>query len=238
MAWSIRSCLLAIGHPFDSDNERYHATLERALLRTMTIIYGVTNRRATCRRGPISMISRLEVVLFEHDPEESAAANQLLPLVYDELKHLAAAHLAREQPGITLSATALVHEAYLRVVGGNGPPAFQDQRHFFTAAATAMRRILVDQARRRRALKRGGAMGREPLDDVACPETDDELLALHDALEQLAASDPLKAKLVELRHFAGLTGDQAAAVLGISPTTADRHWAFARAWLKNQVHSE
>lgn len=165
-------------------------------------------------------------------------ADQLLPLVYDELKQLAAAHLVREQPGITLSATALVHEAYLRVVGGNGPPAFQDQRHFFAAAATAMRRILVDQARRRRASKRGGGMVREPLDDVACPETDDELLALHDALEQLAASDPLKAKLVELRHFAGLTGDQAAAVLGISPTTADRYWAFARAWLKNQVCGE
>lgn len=177
-------------------------------------------------------------ILSQMESRDPVTAEQLLPLVYDELRQLAAAHLAREQPGITLSATALVHEAYLRVVGGNGPPAFEDQRHFFAGAATAMRRILIDQARRRRAGKRGGGMAREPLDDVACPETDDELLALHDALEQLGASDPLKAKLVELRHFAGLTGDQAAAVLGISPTTADRYWAFARAWLKNQVRGE
>lgn len=176
--------------------------------------------------------------LVRFESGDRSAADQLLPLVYNELKKLAAAHLAREQPGITLSATALVHEAYLRVVGGNGPLTFQDQRHFFAAAATAMRRILIDQARRRRAGKRGGGMAREPLDDVACPEADDELLALHDALERLAASDPLKAKLVELRHFAGLTGDQAAAVLGISPTTADRYWAFARAWLKAQVRGE
>jgi RNA polymerase sigma factor (TIGR02999 family) len=163
------------------------------------------------------------------------AAEQLLPLVYDELRQLAARKLAQEKPGHTLEATALVHEAYLRLVGGDAPAAYRDRSHFFAAAATAMRHILIDSARRKQAQKRGGDLQREPLDAVAAPAPDEELLALDEALHRLAERDPEKARLVELRYFAGLTGEQAAAVLGISPTTADRHWAYARAWLQAEV---
>ena len=180
--------------------------------------------------------------------EESArgrlAAEQLLPLIYDELRRLAAQKLAKEKPGQTLDATALVHEAYLRLLaGGDGsparePPQYRDRSHFFAAAATAMRRILIDNARRKLAQKRGGGLQRQELDVLAAPAPDEELLALEEALQKLAAADPLKAKLVELRYFAGLTGDEAAEVLGISPTTADRHWAYARAWLQAQVRGE
>ncbi len=166
------------------------------------------------------------------DPQ---AASQLLPLVYDELRRLAALQLAREAPGQTLDATALVHEAYLRLVGPADAQRWQDRGHFFAAAAQAMRRILIDSARRKLAQKRGGGLTRQPLDAVAAPGPDEELVALDEALEKLAARDPLKAQLVELRYFAGLTGEQAAAALGISPTTADRHWAYARAWLQTEV---
>src|SRR5262249_3713679 len=158
---------------------------------------------------------------------------QLLPLVYDELRRAAAERLAREKPGQTLQPTALVHEAYVRLVGRASKAAYADRGHFFAAAAAAMRRIVIDNARRKQTRKRGGNAGqRLPLEDVAAPAPDDELLALDEALERLAAAQPLKAKLVELRYFAGLTGEQAAQVLGISPTTADRHWAYARAWLQ------
>ncbi len=162
------------------------------------------------------------------------AAAELLPLVYDELRKLAAAKLAHEQAGHTLNATALVHEAYLRLVGDQ---QFDGRGHFFGAAAEAMRRILVEQARRRKAAKRGGQQHREPVDPdhIAAPAPDDELLALHDALDLLAAVHPEKAELVKLRYFAGLTSDQSATALGISPSTADRHWAYARAWLRRAV---
>jgi RNA polymerase sigma factor (TIGR02999 family) len=164
------------------------------------------------------------------------AARSLLPLVYDELRRLAAAKLAHEKPGQSLQPTALVHEAYLRLVGdGNESHRFKDRGHFFAAAATAMRRILIDSARRKRAQKRGGGQQRQELDAVAAPEPDQDLLALDEALAKLARQDPVKAQLVELRYFAGLTGGQAAEVLGISPTTADRHWAYARAWLRAEV---
>ena len=166
------------------------------------------------------------------DPQ---AAEQLLPLVYDELRQLAAAKLAQENPGQTLEATALVHEAYLRLIGAAEPPVYRDRSHFFYAAATAMRRILIDHARRRQTDKRGGQWSRRPLEEVAAPQADDELLALNEALDRLAADDPLKARLVELRYFAGLTSDQAAGVLGISPSSADRHWAYARSWLQTAV---
>jgi len=158
------------------------------------------------------------------------AAADLLPLVYDELRKLAAARLAGEKPGHTLDATGLVHEAYLRLVGDQ---RFDGRGHFFAAAAEAIRRILVEQARRRRAAKRGGDRGRAALDPdaVAAPVPDDELLALHEALDGLAAAHPEKVELVKLRYFAGLTADEAAAALGISSSTADRQWAFARAWL-------
>ncbi len=165
------------------------------------------------------------------------AASDLLPLVYDELRQLAAAKMADESSGHTLDPTALVHEAYLRLV--NQPEAqaraFANRGHFFAAAAEAMRRLLIDNARRKQTEKRGAGRQRQSVDGLAAPEPDEELLALDEALQQLAAKDPQKAKLVELRYFAGLTGEQAAQVLGISPTTADRYWAYARAWLQTAV---
>ena len=161
------------------------------------------------------------------------AAERLLPLVYDELRRLAAQRLAQEKPGQTLQPTALVHEAYLRLVGSGTPAHWDGCGHFFAAAAEAMRRILIEQARRKRSLKRGGGRPREPvdLDDLLAGAPAPEVLALHEALEQLAAHDPGKAKLVEMRFFAGLTLEQAADCLGISPRTADRAWRYARAWL-------
>jgi RNA polymerase sigma factor (TIGR02999 family) len=162
------------------------------------------------------------------------AAQQLLPLVYDELRKLAAQKLAHERVGQTLDATSLVHEAYLRLVGNQ---RFDDRGHFFAAAAEAMRRILVDNARRKARRKHGGDRRRQELtpDMVPAPERDEELLAVDEALVKLAQSDPLKARLVELRYFAGLTGEQAAEALGISPSSADRHWVFARAWLRREL---
>lgn len=161
------------------------------------------------------------------------AAPQLLPLVYDELRQLAAAHMAHEKPGQTLDATALVHEAYLRLVRPGGERVFANRRHFFAAAAAAMRRILVENARRKKRRKHGGEHRRQQvdLDAVAGAGADDDLLALHDALEQFAAHDALKARLVEIRFFGGLTLAQAAEDLGISLSTADRAWRYARAWL-------
>src|SRR5262245_15758338 len=162
------------------------------------------------------------------------AAAELLPAVYDELRKLAAARMAREAPGLTLDATALVHEAYLRLVGDQ---RFDHRGHFFAAAAEAIRRILVESARRKVAAKRGGPAVREDLDPdrIAAPQPPDELLALDEALNKLATRDPAKAELVKLRYFAGLTADEAAAVLGLSPSTADRHWAYARAWLRRAM---
>jgi RNA polymerase sigma factor (TIGR02999 family) len=180
----------------------------------------------------MSGITQILASIEQGDPH---AAEQLLPLVYDELRKLAAARMAQERSGQTLDATALVHEAYLRLVGSESQPAYRDRGHFFAAAATAMRRILIDNARRKRADKHGGERERVPLDDLAAAPPDDELLALDDALQKLAACDPLKAQLVELRYFAGLTGDQAALVLGISASTADRHWTYARAWLQAEL---
>jgi len=143
--------------------------------------------------------------------------------------------MAHDRPGESLNPTALVHEAYLRLVGTGNECRYQDRSHFFAAAATAMRHIRIDQARRKKTQKHGGDVQRLELDDVAAPTPDEELLALDEALTQLATLDARKAHLVELRFFAGLTNDQAAAVLGISPTTADRDWAFARAWLRDAV---
>ncbi len=180
----------------------------------------------------MSEVTRVLCAVEQGDPH---AAAQLLPLVYDELRRLAVHKLAQEKPGQTLQPTALVHEAYLRLVARPQEQRWNGRGHFFAAAAEAMRRILVDQARRKQARKRGGDMAREPLDDLAAPEADEELLALDEALGRLAALDPQKARLVELRYFAGLTADQAAEVLGISPSTADRHWRYARAWLQAEV---
>jgi RNA polymerase sigma factor (TIGR02999 family) len=180
-------------------------------------------------------MSEVTRILAAIEGGDAHAAAQLLPLVYDELRKLASRKLAAEKPGQTLQPTALVHEAYLRLVGQEQPRSYKDRGHFFAAAAAAMRRILIDRARRKQTLKRGGGRQRQPLEALAAHEPDAELLALDEALQRLAAADPLKARLVELRYFAGLTGDQAAEVLGISPTTADRHWAYARAWLQAEV---
>ena len=161
------------------------------------------------------------------------AAGQLLPLVYDELRRLAAAQMAHEKPGQTLDATALVHEAYLRLVGDQ---RFENSRHFFAAAAEAMRRILVEAARRKQRLRHGGGRTRVDLDNFdAGAEPSDDLLALDEALTRLAAEYPAVAEVVKLRHFAGLTIADAAAALGVSVRTANRHWAFARAWLFQQL---
>ncbi len=175
-----------------------------------------------------------------HRGDKQAAA-ELLPLVYDELRRLAAAELAHEKPGQTLDATALVHEAYLRLVaspgGESGEVRFDGRGHFFAAAAVVIRRLLAEQARCKQAARHGGGWQRENVDPdrIAAPVPDDEFLALHEALDRLAERHPEKAELVKLRYFAGLTADQAAAALGISPSTADRHWAYARAWLRRAM---
>jgi RNA polymerase sigma factor (TIGR02999 family) len=168
---------------------------------------------------------------------EPRPARELLPLVYDELRRLAAQRLAREAPGQTLQATALVHEAYLRLVGSQPDRPWDGRGHFFAAAALAMRRILVENARRRHRLKRGGDRARVDLEkaEPTAPETDDDLLALDEALDRLAKQDPIKAQLVQLRVFAGLTVVQAAEILGLSRSTADRYWAYAQAWLRVEI---
>src|SRR5262249_51799735 len=160
--------------------------------------------------------------------------DQLLPLVYDELRQLAAQRLAHEKPGQTLQATALVHEAYLRLVGTDPQQPWDSRGHFFAAAAEAMRRILVENARRKRGLKHGGDLHRQPLDPdgIAAPEVADDLLALDEALTRLAATEPQVAELVKLRYFAGLTVPQAAAQLQNSPRTADAWWSYAKAWFQ------
>jgi RNA polymerase sigma factor (TIGR02999 family) len=165
------------------------------------------------------------------------AAEQLLPLVYDELRKLAAQKLAQEKPGQTLEATALVHEVYVRLVDVDKVQRWDSRGHFFAAAAEAMRRILIESARRKRSPKYGGNLVRRDLDEVqlAAPELGEDLLALDDALNRLAEKDPVKAELVKLRHFAGLTVEQAAQALDISPTTANRYWAYARAWLHQEI---
>lgn len=167
------------------------------------------------------------------DPQ---AATQLLPLVYTELRKLAAAKMARELPGQTLQPTALVHEAWLRV-SGPGHTNYQNRAHFFAAAAEAMRRILVDNARRKHARRHGGGQVRVDVEgtDIAAPASDEQLLAVHEALDRLAAEDPAKAELVKLRFFVGLSVEEAAQVLGVSAPTAKRHWAYAKAWLYRQM---
>jgi RNA polymerase sigma factor (TIGR02999 family) len=173
-------------------------------------------------------------ILSAIDQGAPQAADQLLPLVYDELRRLAAQHLAQERPGQTLQATALVHEAYLRLVGPDGRGhAWDNRRHFFAAAARAMRQILVEHARRKAAVKHGGGALRLDLEQIepAIPEPRADLLALNDALTRLAAVEPTAAELVQLRYFGGLTIAEAAEILGIAPRSADRLWAYARAWL-------
>ncbi len=182
-------------------------------------------------------MSEVTRILSAIERGEPHAAEQLLPLVYAELRRLAARKLSREKAGQTLQPTALVHEAYLRLVRAEAGPEWHGRGHFFAAAAEAMRRILVENARRKQSRKRGGDRRREPLDpaQVPAPEPDADLLALDAALDRLAARDAVKAELVKLRYFAGLTRDEAARALGISPATADRYWAYARAWLHQDI---
>jgi RNA polymerase sigma factor (TIGR02999 family) len=183
----------------------------------------------------VSDVTRVLEAVQKGDPQ---AADQLLPLVYDELRKLAASKMAHETPGHTLQATALVHEAWMRLVG-NENPKFDGRAHFFAAAAEAMRRILIDQARRKHAARHGGGQQRLDIMDVdpACAAAADELLAVHDALDKLAAQDPRKADIVKLRYFVGMTIAEAAEILGVSEPTAKRDWAYARAWLYEEIEN-
>ena len=192
------------------------------------------HRTRAFERAPMNDVTRILSDLAQGDAH---AAGQLLPLVYEELRKLAAARMAEEAPGNTLNATALVHEAYLRLVGPADEARWDNRGHFFAAAAEAMRRILVDHARRKAAARHGGGLARLELepDLAAAREPREDLLALDEALDQLAAQDPLKADLVKLRYFAGLTLPEAATALGMSERTAGRHWAYARAWLRRAV---
>jgi RNA polymerase sigma factor (TIGR02999 family) len=179
-------------------------------------------------------------ILSRIESGDSAAAEELLPLVYEELRGLAAHKLAHESPGNTLQATALVHEAYMRLVDVKSPQQWDSRGHFFAAAAEAMRRILINRAKEKTRLKRGG--GKKRLDwnrlEVADDASDDDLIMINDALEVLAKKQPQCAELVKLRFFAGLTLNQAAECLGIGERTADRYWSFARAWLYRQLRND
>lgn len=190
-------------------------------------------RLAICFRSVVSDVTRILQSIQEGDPQ---AAETLLPLVYEELRKLAASKMARESPGQTLQPTALVHEAWLRLTG-NQDAQWAGRAHFFGAAAEAMRRILIDRARRKRAQRHGGGQKRVDIDqlDVASPAADDELLAVNESLDKLAEQNKLQAELVKLRYFVGMTLEEAANVLGISARTADNYWAHARAWLFREL---
>jgi RNA polymerase sigma factor (TIGR02999 family) len=184
-------------------------------------------------------MSEVTRILSALEQGDAQAAGQLLPLVYDELRHLAAQQLAHERPGQTLTATALVHEAYLRLVGPGDEPRWEGRRHFFAAAAEAMRRILVEQARRKQRLRHGGGLRKQPLDGnepaVVSPVEPVDLLALNEALGRLEAASPRRAELVKLRYFAGFTLPEVGALLGISQSTAEADWTYAKAWLKREM---
>lgn len=182
-------------------------------------------------------MSELTEILRAIEAGNPVAADALLPLVYDELRKLAAARLANEQPGQTLQPTALVHEAYLRLVGGANPEQWNSRGHFFAAASIAIRRILIDNARRKQSLKRGADLVRQELDELAdsLPEPQEDILALDEALQKLSVVHPKAAELVQLIYFAGLTVPDAAQTLDISPRTAGRLWTYARAWLRREI---
>jgi RNA polymerase sigma factor (TIGR02999 family) len=185
----------------------------------------------------LTRMDDLTRVLNDLDKGDLTASQRLFPLIYDELRRLAAHQLAAERPGQTLQATALVNEVFLRLSGGASPGNWDHRGHFFTAAAEAMRRILIDSARRKKRLKRGGDAERVdlPVDHIAGPMPDQQLLALDEALERFEREFPEKATVVKLRFFAGLTNEEAAQSLGISTATAQRHWTFARAWLFSRL---
>jgi RNA polymerase sigma factor (TIGR02999 family) len=179
-------------------------------------------------------------ILLQIESGDPSAAERLLPLVYEELRKLAAAKLGQEKSGQTLQATALVHEAYLRLVQADQASAWNGRGHFFAAAAEAMRRILVEQARRKRSQRGGGGVQRQGVDEqqIAAPEPNIDVLAVNEVLERFQSVDHVAAQLVKLRYYAGLTIPQAAEVMGISRSTADRYWAYARAWLHAELRDE
>ncbi len=185
---------------------------------------------------PSSEVTRILEALSRGEPQ---AARLLLPLVYEELRRLARQKLAHEAPGLTLNATALVHEAYLRLVGKNPEQPWDGRNHFFAAAAESMRRILVENARRKRRLRHGGDFARQDVDPdhVVTSEPSDQLLAVDEAVDRLTLTDPTAAELVKLRYFAGLSIPQAAYVPGMSARSADRLWAYARAWLRREIRN-
>jgi RNA polymerase sigma factor (TIGR02999 family) len=212
-------------HPPGRDYEAIRAT-------------GLGRRQRGGIGGPgTSAMNDVTRILSDIEQGDPKAAEQLLPLVYDELRKLAAQRLVQEAPGQTLQSTTLVHEAYLRLVGADEVRHWDSRGHFFAAAAEAMRRILVDNARRKRAERHGGRLERHDLDaiEVAAPARSVDLLALDEALTRLEAEDPVKARLVKLRYFAGLSEEDAASALGISRTTAQRHWRYAKAWLLKEL---
>jgi RNA polymerase sigma factor (TIGR02999 family) len=186
---------------------------------------------------PCQRVNDVTQILAAIQRGHAKAADELLPLVYDELRRLAASKMANEAPGQTLQPTALVHEAWLRLVG-HEDPKWENRAHFFGAAAEAMRRILIDNARRKHARRHGGGLQRVDVSevDIAALAADDQLLAIHEALDNLAVQDPVKAELVKLRYFIGLTIPEAAEVLGVSEPTAKRYWAYARAWLYREIN--
>jgi RNA polymerase sigma factor (TIGR02999 family) len=184
----------------------------------------------------MDIMSDVTVTLSAIEAGEPQAAEQLLVLIYDELRRLAAAKLAQESPGQTLQPTALVHEAWIRLVGDK-KPTFKDRRHFFCAAAEAMRHILIDRARRKQTRRHGGEFRRVDFEDLdlAAPSADEQLLAVHEALDKLALEHPLQAEVVKLRHFGGLTNEEISEVFGISVSTVKNYWTFSRAWLLNEI---
>ena len=188
-----------------------------------------------CSINTLKFIPDITQLLIAIDSGDSHAAGQLLPLVYNELRLLAASQMAHEKPGQTLNATALVHEAYLRLIGDQ---RFDNRRHFFGATAEAMRRILVEAARRRMAAKRGGGAQRQALDQIEIAVSDERLLSVHDALDDLARTDPYAATLVKLRFFGGMNMGEAADALGISVRSAHDVWAYARSWLRRKMRND
>lgn len=191
---------------------------------------------ASTLQSSYANVSDATVLLTAVERGDEKAADQLLELVYGELRALATHKMAHEKPGQTLQPTALVHEAWLRLVGSEAP-SFQNRAHFFSAAAEAMRRILIDRARRRRTQRHGGGYERVNLDDcdLASPQADDELLAVNEALDQLSKTHPVQAEVVKLRYFGGRTNEEVARVLGVSVATVKNYWAFSRAWLLQEI---
>jgi RNA polymerase sigma factor (TIGR02999 family) len=228
---------------------RYHAQLE--LCETMSepdrLYPGPPQNNCGARRvdelsSPSTradIMSDATVMLAAINSGDSKAAEELLVLVYDELRRLAASKLAHEAPGQTLQPTALVHEAWLRLVGDQ-TRSFKDREHFFRASAEAMRRILIDRARRKHTQRHGGEYRRVDFEgfDPAAPAADNQLLAVNEALDKFALEHPVQAELVKLRYFAGLTNEEAAEVLGISVSSVKNYWTFSRAWLLNEIQSE